>query len=62
MNQIFVVLEEAERSTYALKDEIKNLYGELGTMLATKQKEIQGNSRFVVTPHQKKRVHDDEEQ
>ena len=55
-------MEEAQRSTYALQDEIKNLYGELGTMLATKQKEIQSNSRFVITPHQNKRASYEDDQ
>ena len=40
-------MEKAEKSNVALANELKNLYSEFGTMLATKQLEIDNNSKFV---------------
>lgn len=40
-------LKETENSNAALTNELKSLYGELGEMLATKQKEIESQSKFV---------------
>lgn len=47
-------MSEAERSNQKLATQLKGLYGELGTMLATKQKEMDGQSKFLKqpSPHQ----------
>ena len=42
-------MNRAEQSNAALAHELKNLYSELGTMLATKQLEIDSSkSKFVI--------------
>ncbi|CAI2385004.1 unnamed protein product [Moneuplotes crassus] len=41
---------EAEKSSSKLSTQLKGLYGELGTMLAKKQQEMDGESKFVSTP------------
>lgn len=46
-------MQEAEQSNKVLSDQLKGLYRELGTMLATKQKEMEGQSKFVKQPDQK---------
>jgi hypothetical protein len=43
-------IKEAEKSTSVIASQLKGLYGELGTMLATKQQEIDGQSRFISAP------------
>lgn len=40
-------MKEAEKSNSVLASQLKGLYGELGTMLATKQKEMDGQSKFI---------------
>jgi hypothetical protein len=43
-------MDEAAEQTNMLTSQIKDMYGELGTMLAAKQIEIDGKSRFVSRP------------
>jgi hypothetical protein len=43
-------IKEAEKSTSVIASQLKGLYGELGTMLATKQQEMDGQSRFITGP------------
>jgi len=45
-------MEEAEKSNSALKTQLKGLYSDLGAMLAQKQKEMTGQSKFVKQPNE----------
>ena len=40
-------MQEAERSNAALAHQLKDLYGDLGTMLATKQQQIDAGDTHV---------------
>ena len=51
------MFNEAAQQTTKLTSQIKDMYGELGTMLAAKQLEMDSKSRFVAQPSEDMKGH-----